>query len=64
MNKVLQAGGRVIRTAEDVGMIALLDERFLDSSYKKMFPKEWEHFQVATVSNCQVILKDFWAGWQ
>ena len=64
MNKVLQAGGRVIRTTEDVGMIALLDERFLDISYKKMFPKEWEHFQVATVSNCQVILKDFWAGWQ
>lgn len=28
MNKVLQAGGRVIRTAEDVGVIVLLDERF------------------------------------
>lgn len=62
MNKVLQAGGRVIRTTEDVGMIALLDERFLDISYKKMFPKEWEHFQVAAVSNCQSILKEFWDG--
>ena len=62
MNKVLQAGGRVIRTTEDVGMIALLDERFLDISYKKMFPKEWEHFQVATISDCQRILKDFWDG--
>ena len=28
MNKVLQAAGRVIRTAEDVGIIVLLDERF------------------------------------
>ena len=62
MNKVLQAGGRVIRTTEDVGMIALLDDRFLDISYKKMFPKEWEHFQVAAVSNCQSILKEFWDG--
>ncbi len=29
MNKVLQAAGRVIRTSEDTGVIALLDERFL-----------------------------------
>ena len=28
MNKVLQAAGRVIRTAEDVGTILLMDERF------------------------------------
>lgn len=60
MNKVLQAAGRVIRTTEDVGMIALLDERFLDVSYKKMFPKEWEHFEVVTVNNCQDVLKRFW----
>ena len=31
MNKVLQAAGRVIRTMEDVGIIALLDERFLQT---------------------------------
>lgn len=62
MNKVLQAGGRVIRTTEDVGMVALLDERFLDMSYKKMFPKEWEHFEIVTVSNCQNVLKNFWDG--
>ena len=29
MNKVLQAAGRVIRTAEDVGTILLMDDRFL-----------------------------------
>ena len=32
MNKVLQAAGRVIRTSEDYGVIALLDERFLQYS--------------------------------
>lgn len=60
MNKVLQAAGRVIRTTEDVGMVALLDERFLDLSYLKMFPVEWEHFEIVTVSNCQHVLKKFW----
>ena len=29
MNKVLQAAGRVIRTIDDVGVIELLDESFL-----------------------------------
>ena len=32
MNKVLQAAGRVIRTMEDVGIVVLLDERFLQFS--------------------------------
>ena len=30
MNKVLQSAGRVIRTDQDRGVIALLDERFMD----------------------------------
>ena len=38
MNKVLQAAGRVIRTADDIGTITLLDERFLQPSYLKLFP--------------------------
>ncbi|MBC2582866.1 ATP-dependent DNA helicase [Clostridium sp. DJ247] len=41
MNKVLQAAGRVIRTEEDKGVIILIDERFSNLSYKKLFPREW-----------------------
>ena len=41
MNKVLQAAGRVIRTAEDLGIVVLLDERFCTAPYLKMFPREW-----------------------
>ena len=37
MNKVLQAAGRVIRTMEDVGIIVLLDERFVRSEYVRLF---------------------------
>lgn len=63
MNKVLQAAGRVIRTAEDVGIIALLDERFLEYSYQKMFPREWESFQIVTVDTVAKRVERFWDSW-
>jgi len=63
MNKVLQAAGRVIRTAEDVGIIALLDERFLDFSYQKMFPREWEHFEVLGLEKIAKRVEKFWNDW-
>ncbi|WP_026665140.1 ATP-dependent DNA helicase [Butyrivibrio sp. FC2001] len=42
MNKVLQAAGRVIRSEKDFGIVALLDERFLQKSYYELFPREWK----------------------
>ncbi len=60
MNKVLQAAGRVIRTADDVGVIALLDERFLQPAYRKMFPREWEEFRVVNVDTVSVQVEAFW----
>ena len=41
MNKVLQAAGRVIRTETDRGLVLLIDERFAERRYKKLFPPEW-----------------------
>lgn len=63
MNKVLQAAGRVIRTAEDVGIVALLDERFLESSYQKMFPREWEHFEALGLEKIAGRVEKFWNDW-
>lgn len=60
MNKVLQAAGRVIRTAEDVGIVALLDERFLSQSYQRLFPREWSSYEVVTVSQVAEKIKYFW----
>ena len=60
---MLQAAGRVIRTAEDVGIIALLDERFLDFSYQKMFPREWEHFEVLGLETIAKRVEKFWNDW-
>ncbi|WP_404451945.1 ATP-dependent DNA helicase [Virgibacillus necropolis] len=44
MNKVLQAGGRLIRTDTDRGTIALIDDRFLQPKYQTMLPYEWQHW--------------------
>lgn len=63
MNKVLQAAGRVIRTAEDVGIVALLDERFLTPSYLKMFPREWERFERVSLNQAARRLERFWDEW-
>jgi Rad3-related DNA helicase len=60
MNKVLQAGGRVIRTAEDVGVILLLDDRFLQSDYRNLFPREWEQRSICNLGNVKEKLGEFW----
>lgn len=61
MNKVLQAAGRVIRTARDRGAILLLDERFLQTSYQTLFPREWFPYYVVTQETMGKHLQDFWA---
>lgn len=63
MNKVLQAAGRVIRTAQDVGIVALLDERFLNRSYQRMFPREWEEFEIVTGDKIVKRVERFWDQW-
>ena len=60
MNKVLQAAGRVIRTSEDYGVIALLDERFLQYSYQMMFPREWSDCKVTDIHNLKKQVENFW----
>lgn len=60
MNKVLQAAGRVIRTVDDVGVVALLDERFLTPPYLKMFPREWKRYERVTLAGVSDALSEFW----
>lgn len=60
INKVEQAAGRVIRTAEDLGVILLLDERLLASSYTRLFPREWRSREVCTVESVREKIREFW----
>ena len=64
MNKVLQAAGRVIRTVDDIGIVALLDERFLQHSYRRMFPREWTNYQVTTCNHVAFHVREFWSKWR
>lgn len=61
MNKVLQSAGRVIRTMEDQGAILLLDERFINSQYKNLFPREWEQYHIVDRTTMKSRLQEFWA---
>jgi DNA excision repair protein ERCC-2 len=63
MNKVLQAAGRVIRTVEDVGIVVLLDERFLTGSYLRMFPREWVEYERVSIEQIGKRVERFWDEW-
>ena len=41
MNKVMQAGGRLIRSEQDRGKLILIDDRFLTKKYQALFPELW-----------------------
>ncbi len=63
MNKVLQAAGRVIRTEEDIGVVVLLDERFLQRSYTRLFPVEWSDYETVDKDNAFDKIERFWDQW-
>jgi DNA excision repair protein ERCC-2 len=46
MNKVLQAGGRLIRSEQDRGMLVLVDDRYLQPQYQRLLPQEWRHYRI------------------
>lgn len=62
MNKVLQSAGRVIRTIQDKGAILLLDERFQQNQYQRLFPREWYPNTVVDKEKMISELKEFWFG--
>lgn len=63
MNKVLQAAGRVIRTEEDIGVVALLDERFLQNNYTRLFPREWRDYEIVQETTVGKKVEKFWNEW-
>lgn len=60
MNKVLQAAGRVIRTAGDMGTILLMDERFLLRENQLLLPEEWDSYYEVNLHNYSTVLARFW----
>ncbi len=48
---------------EDVGIVALLDERFLTASYKRMYPREWEEYEQVSLERIGRRIERFWDEW-
>ena len=60
MNKVLQAAGRVIRTADDTGIVVLMDGRFSEGANRELFPLEWGQPESAGSDMAAEIIRHFW----
>jgi len=61
--KVLQATGRCIRSESDKGVIMLLDSRYNQYRYKKLFPREW--YPSIRVKNSEEVgryCNEFWTN--
>ncbi len=63
MNRVLQAVGRVIRSETDHGVVLLIDARFDEPRYRRLFPAWWKFARVRHASALSQALADFWKRW-
>lgn len=61
LNKVFQAGGRVIRSETDKGFLVIIDDRFLTEDNIELLPDNWKNLKRVKGNN-EVLshLKNFW----
>ncbi len=62
MNRVVQSAGRVIRSETDRGVILLLDRRFTQENYNRLFPRDWYDASPAELVSKNYLheLNEFW----
>ena len=60
MNRVLQAIGRVIRSESDRGVVLLIDARYAEARYRRLFPPAWRPVRVANPAAIGEALQQFW----
>lgn len=58
--RVAQAAGRVIRTADDRGVVLLLDDRFGRSPYRELYADFWRSVAVGGPETAGELLGEFW----
>ena len=51
MQKVLQAGGRVIRSETDRGVLVLVDDRYREVNYRHLLPEHWQLCNEAVIQH-------------
>ena len=60
MNRVLQAIGRVIRCETDRGVVLLIDTRFREARYRRLFPPWWQVKRVRNIEDIGRTVRGFW----
>ena len=62
LNRVYQAGGRVIRTKDDKGFVILVDDRYSKISHRRTFPSAWKNDvkMLLSPSALEKTVNDFW----
>jgi len=60
MNRVLQAIGRVIRSETDHGVVLLIDARFNEVRYRRLFPPWWKYSRIRHAPAFGQALSDCW----
>ena len=60
MTRVIQAAGRVIRSANDRGVVCLIDSRFLASEYRAYLPPHWQPVRTPS-RELRNALRAFWS---
>ncbi|HWH68136.1 MAG TPA: ATP-dependent DNA helicase [Candidatus Sulfotelmatobacter sp.] len=60
MNRVLQATGRVIRSETDRGVVLLIDARFAEGRYRRLFPGWWQPAPVKSLDDIRQAVSRFW----
>jgi DNA excision repair protein ERCC-2 len=62
MAKAIQAAGRLIRSETDKGIIILMDNRFLQTSFVNCMPKDWFEYDVRENVSAKILqdIADFW----
>lgn len=60
LTRVLQAAGRVIRSADDRGVVLLIDERYAQEDYRELLPPHWQQVLVQSPEETQEYAQTFW----
>ena len=63
MARAIQAAGRVIRSETDRGLIVLMDNRFMETSYSRSMPADWFDANVRELVSASILreVAEFWA---
>jgi len=57
---VLQAVGRVIRSDTDRGVVLLIDARFNETRYRRLFPAWWKYLRIRRTEALREAVDNFW----